>query len=366
MEKKKVQKMTGLMSLVFLLFLGVGLTVNSQAASTDIPEMNLKLATIMPSRGPLADNYNYLAKELERRTGGKIKIKIYWAQTLLKAPDLVDGVSKGVAEIGGTAANFNPQMAHWNALDLPGNASDPYAAVMASARMYREDPRLKKELADRNLVGTIGYYSGKGTLQSRMPFVTLKDMKGKRIRTYGALTASVQKAMGMVPVPMSARELYEALDKGVVDASGIGWQWLSNLKLWESVKHVTDTPKEGETCGMSATLLINKETWDGFPQSVRDTINEINTEINERFAKTLITFIEKSKKEFVEKHGGTIHILDKEPADIMVKAAKQAREEWLSKWEVKGQDVKSTHLNFMFMKNAYEREIKEKGYPWEN
>lgn len=333
------------------------------ASESVIPEMNLKFATSQGPTGPLSEAYTYFFQELERRTGGKVKVKLFWSQSLLKATDMVQGVSSGVAEFGSSAANVAPQAIHWNALDLPGNGGDPWAGIWASSRMYKENPQLKKELADLNLVATTGYFSGKGTIQSRMPLVTLEDMKGKRMRAYSGTLVAVQKSLGLVPTQIGFAEMYEALDKGVVDAVGVGWQYVRPLKLWEVVKHVTDTPDEAETLSISATMLVNKKTWDSFPQVVRDLIDELTAEFNNRYARSLMQEFDEGRKEF-EAYGGKVYQMDSRAAAAMIEGAKTAREDWFKNTDAKGVNARATNEHYMKLLRELEKEVKEKGYPW--
>ena len=59
---------------------------------------------------------------------------------------------------------------------------------------------------------------GPGVLHSKKPVHTLEDLRGMKIRSYG-FNAAMSKALGGVPVAMTQADVYEALQKGVADAT---------------------------------------------------------------------------------------------------------------------------------------------------
>lgn len=48
------------------------------------------------------------AKEVEKRTGGKVKIKTFPGGTLLGAKNMLEGVTSGTADIGNFAMSYQP------------------------------------------------------------------------------------------------------------------------------------------------------------------------------------------------------------------------------------------------------------------
>ncbi len=53
------------------------------------------------------------------------------------------------------------------------------------------------------------------------PIRTLDDLKGMKIRTPSAAQSAQLTALGAIPVDMPANQIYNNLDRGVIDASMI-------------------------------------------------------------------------------------------------------------------------------------------------
>ena len=69
---------------------------------------------------------------------------------------------------------------------------------------------------------------GPGLLHSKKPVYKMEDLKGLKIRSYG-FNARVAKMLGGVPVAMPQNSVYEALQKGVVDASLSPYEVLNSV-----------------------------------------------------------------------------------------------------------------------------------------
>jgi TRAP-type C4-dicarboxylate transport system substrate-binding protein len=116
-----------------------------------------------------------------------------------------------------------------------------------------------------------------GALGSQNPFqlytikkVTAPDqIKGLRIRS-SAMYIDFLKALGANPVVAKPGDVYQALERGVVD--GLMWP-LDSIRPWgwhEIVKYVTGPP----FYKVSHPLLMNAKKWDGLPKGIQEVLME--------------------------------------------------------------------------------------------
>ena len=75
------------------------------------------------------------------------------------------------------------------------------------------------------------------------PIRTLEDIKGMKIRTPSAAQSAQLEALGATPIDMPATQIYNNLDRGVIDATMIPMSAALDFKLIEVAKYFTiDAP----------------------------------------------------------------------------------------------------------------------------
>ena len=70
----------------------------------------------------------------------------------------------------------------------------------------------------------------------------MDDVKGMKIRIPGGPPTEMAKALGMVPTPIPMPDMYQALDKGVVDGMGVPWEAVQGFRLYEVANNYTMVP----------------------------------------------------------------------------------------------------------------------------
>jgi TRAP-type C4-dicarboxylate transport system substrate-binding protein len=98
---------------------------------------------------------------------------------------------------------------------------------------------------------------------------TMEDLKGVKIRSHGT-SAKVVKALGGTPVAMPMPELYQALQKGVVDGGLYPMEVNKGWKMADVIDFCTlDLP-----IAYTSTfyVVMNKDKWNSLPKDVQATI----------------------------------------------------------------------------------------------
>jgi len=212
------------------------------------------------------------AKEIEKRTNNRVKIVIYAGGTLTKAPQCYEGVVNGISDIGMSCfAYTRGRFPLMEAVDLPLGYPDGVTATrIATDIALKYKP---KELADTHVLYVHAH--GPGILASKKPVRTLDDLKGLKVRGTG-LSAKIIQSLGGTPVGKSQAETYEALQKGVVDATLCPIETLKGWNQGEVIDCVTDTSVIGYTTAMF--VVMNKGAWDKLPADIRKVFTEVSAE----------------------------------------------------------------------------------------
>ncbi len=209
--------------------------------------------------------------EVKKRTNGAVEIEYYPAQSLTKAKQVYDGVVSGLSDMGlclfGYTRGRFPLM---EAVDLPlGYKTGMVATIVANSFYEKFKP---KELDDVQVMYLHAH--GPGLLYTKeKPVNIMDDLKGVKIRSHGT-TAKVVKALGGVAVTMPMPELYQSLQKGVVDGAIYPMEVNKGWRMADVVKYGTfDYPIANTS---TFFVVMNKGKWASLSDDVKSIITEIN------------------------------------------------------------------------------------------
>lgn len=235
--------------------------------------ITLSYATVFPPTHIHAKLGKAWAEEVEKRTDGRVKINYYPGGALLKGDKLYSGVVTGIADIGMSIFVYNRGMfPGMEVIDLPLGFSSGKQATEIINQFYQKYP---PEKLDSEVKTLYLHAHGPGLLHSKKEVRTIEDIKGMKIRGQGA-TARIIESLGAVPVAMGQAEVYEALQKGVVEGNFSPMEVLDGWKQAEVTKSTT----ECYAIGYSSTfyLVMNKNRWESLPDDIKKIIEEINQE----------------------------------------------------------------------------------------
>jgi TRAP-type transport system periplasmic protein len=264
-------------SLVLFLAVLAGIIWFTGPSITQAAPVKLTYSCFFPPthiQSKLAEEWS---KEVEKRTNGQVTIQYFPGQTLTKAQQCYDGVVEGISDLGFSVLGYTrgrfPVM---SAVDLPLGYTSGQAATRLINEVYRKfEP---KELSDTKVMYLHAH--GPGLVNTKDRAVRkLEDMKGLKLRSHGT-SAETVKALGGTPVPKPMPETYEMLQKGVVDGAAYPLEAAKGWKLGEVTKYVVANFTSAYTT--SFFVVMNKAKWDSLSPDIQKTIQEINTEWEEK------------------------------------------------------------------------------------
>lgn len=265
---KKLVSALILVAMVFF-FSGCGEKAeDSQAKKT----VELNYSIFFPASHLQAQTADAWAREIEKRSDGRIKITIFAGETLTKADKCYEGVVSGISDIGMSVfAYTRGRFPLLEGLDLPLGYPDGLTATrIANDMVEKYQP---KELEDVHVLYLHAH--GPGILASRKEITGIDDLKSMKIRATG-LSAKIVSSLGAVPVSMSQGETYDALQKGVVDATFCPVETLKGWKQGEVIDHVVNTRAIGYTTAMF--VVMNKNKWDSLPPDLQKIFTDASEE----------------------------------------------------------------------------------------
>lgn len=262
---------TGTVALAVLLITAVGCGRRAAEPDRGAP-IRLSYSIFFPPSHIQCKVATAWAEEIEQRSGGRVNITVYPGGSLTKAPQCYEGVVNGVSDIGMSCfAYTRGRFPLLEGLDLPlGYPDGKTATRLATEMCLKYHP---EEVSDVHVLYVHAH--GPGILASKTPVRTLEDLERLKVRATG-LSSKIVASLGAVPVGMSQPETYEALQKGVVDATLCPIETLKGWKQGEVIESVTDSSVVGYTTAMF--VVMNRGAWDGLPPDIKDVFNEVNRE----------------------------------------------------------------------------------------
>ena len=215
MDRRSLITKTGVAGIAGVLAAGVAPAVHAQAA------VRWRMASSFPkSLDTIYGGAEVFANAVKAMSGGKFEISVHAGGELMPAFGVVDGVQNGTVEMAHTVPYYfygkNPAFALGSAVPFGLNARQ-----MNAWMRHGNGRKLMNELyAKYNIVsfaaGNTGTQMG-GWFRKEIK--TIADFNGLKMRLGGGLVGEVMQKLGAVPQSLPGGEVYQALEKGTIDAA---------------------------------------------------------------------------------------------------------------------------------------------------
>ena len=212
MDRRSLIKLAGIAG---VLAAGVAPAVHAQAA------VRWRLASSFPKAlDTIYGGAEVFAKQVKAMSGGKFEISVHSGGELMPAFGVVDGVQNGTVELAHTVPYYfygkNPAFALGSAVPFGLNARQ-----MNAWMKHGNGRKLMNEFyANYGMLSFAGGNTGTqmgGWFRKEIKAVT--DFKGMKMRLGGGLIGEVMQKLGAVPQSIPGGEIYQALEKGTIDAA---------------------------------------------------------------------------------------------------------------------------------------------------
>lgn len=277
-----------------------------------IESVTLSFSDILSPSSPAAEAFRAAAEEAAEASGGQINFTEYFSATLLPGDEVLSGVGDGVADMGMVYSSYFPSelpIADWmNGLtmmyspDFPGSVLEGAAA---SQQVAMQTPELIAEFERLNLKLLWAQdNTGPFSLMCTEPVETLADAQGMRVRTGGLAFVNEAEALGMVPVSLPISEMYEALQRDVVDCVISHPPTAIDSGMWEVAPHVTPAQFSGYNGNF---LVMNLDRWNALSPEAQQIIETASQTMWLEYIQGNLAYYERFATEGPESHGTTFH-----------------------------------------------------------
>lgn len=322
-----------LLGFLCLMFLFPAVPQQCYAASDVI---NFKFAHIFPPPAKQSKICEEFVKELEERTGGRIKTSYLGGGSLLKPPGMYRGIELGVADMGFAHVEYTPgRFPVTEVCDMPLGYPNAWVANHVVNDFYNT---FKPKEWDKVKVLWM-HSSPVNVMITTKPVHELEDLKGMTIRAPGRVGDTV-KALGGSPVPMPIMEVYDGLAKGVINGVNIPFETLKTFRFAEVAKYVTSSWEVGNL--YTFYVIMNKNSYKKLPPNLKEIFDVLCGEYKERIA-LVWNETDLDGLDFAKKRG--VAIIDLPPEE-------------LARWKSVTKPVIEGYVKDMISKGYSEQEIR--------
>ena len=211
---------------------------------------------------------------VEALSNGRIIIDRYPAESLHTQAVAYEAVSSGVSDIASanpwTGLGFMPLMEMWYLPWLPAVNDAKTLGIICWFKMY--DRYFQKEHDAPGIV-TMGFgsYIPGIIFTIKKPIRKPEDFKGVTLRVASKLEGDLLAKLGGLPISMTIADVYEAMQKGIVEGGLWNWEGPFSRKWTELGKpgYFNDC---GSFPGSFGEFIVNKAVLNSLPKDLQEIL----------------------------------------------------------------------------------------------
>jgi TRAP-type C4-dicarboxylate transport system substrate-binding protein len=346
-----IMKRERLIALSIIVFFMCGFTAVLSGVARSQATIHLNYANFPPEGTFPCVQMERWAKEVEKRTTGKVKVHTFPGGTLVSAKNMFDGVQSGITDIGNFAMSYQPgRFLVSEAISLPvGFPSSKVASMALYDLLEKYNP---KEFESVKILAA--FTSPPSSFMTKTPVRTLKDLKGMEVRVSGTLADAVQ-ALGATPVAMPQSDTPEAIQKGVVKGIVSSIEVLKDFNFAAYCPYTTIV----NIALTDFTVVMNKTKWNSLPPDVKKILDDLKREQSEWTAKYVDDHVTEAVAWSKQKYNHQVLQLPASDKAEIPKLMKPIIDEYIKRAKSEGLPSAEIVKDVYALKAKYEKVYKE-------
>lgn len=298
----------------------------AQDATIEGPEVRWSFST-WGNRRAFTEGIEAIAAHVAERTGGNFTIDIAYGEQLSKARENLDGIAVGAFPMAMFCAAYHPDK-HPSVmvLDLPFLPLADLDATQAAHEAVYAHPQVRDEFSRWNAIpymsAIIPQYEFIGTGDAP---TSLADFEGLRIRALGGLGEALSR-IGATPTPVPASEIYTALDRGTIDATGFSHASMLSFNFNEVSTWYTVGMNPGT---LNCPMVINTDAFEALPPQYQQLLME-SKELGYQAIKDVTAELTENALEVFEQELIKVEFSEMEMNDFRTSAGQPVWDDWIS------------------------------------
>jgi tripartite ATP-independent transporter DctP family solute receptor len=280
-------------------------------------QVNWKLTHKMPPESAEGKAFQRFADIVKEKSGGKMTVKIFPAEQLGKTEATLEMLENGTVQVypeGETyLQKYVDELKFTNAPFL-FESREQYARFIGSPRVKGWTEKVRKE---RNImiVGNVADFvrGPYRVMVCKKPITSLADVNGLKLRLHpDDLNIAVWRELGANTLVLAWTEIYESLDRGIIEATNSPMALVEPMKFYETAKYII----RHDEFPQGLVFMTNAKDYEKLTPELQKVVTDAvkgagdySAELMEKQAQDSIARMEKrgvkcsvvDKKPFVEK-----------------------------------------------------------------
>jgi len=216
------------------------------------------------------------AKRVNERMAGKVKVEIFPGGQLFDDKAVLIELIKGnsVQMAAPSLSKFETITKKFRIFDLPFLFNDINAVNAFQASEHGQS--ILMALEPKGILGKAYWHNGMKQMSAKKPLISPEDANGLKFRVQQSDVLVAQfKQLGSTPQKMAFKEVYGALQSGVVDGQENTWSNIYSKKFFEVQDGITET----DHGVIDYAVVVSKRFWMGLPDDIRTELDSILAEV---------------------------------------------------------------------------------------
>jgi len=245
-------------------------------ASCEDGETVIKFSHVVAAKGnPKGEAASLFAERVNKEMNGKVCVEVYPNSQLFDDNKVLEAMLLGDVQMAAPSlSKMEDYTPKFQVFDLPFLFDD--IAAVDRFQLSETGQGLLRSVEDKGLLGLAYWHNGMKQLSAKKPLVMPEDAKGLKFRIQPSDILQAQfEALGSSPQKLAFKEVYGALQTGVVDGQENTWSNIYTQKFFEVQDGITETNH-----GIIDYIVVTSaEFWNGLPKDVRTQLDKILAEV---------------------------------------------------------------------------------------
>ncbi|KKE77704.1 hypothetical protein DTX80_12925 [Bacilli bacterium] len=258
--------------LVFLMTACNSTQASKQVDGKNQDTQNLIVSHFQPGSHPIqTKTLEGLSRDLNEQTDGRISMEFYPSNTLGDAGSQYDMAVTREADIALSVYGYSPgRFPLVTVMEMPFLAESAEHASEILMTLYEEFPEMQEEHADTHPLFLFSAEPAQ-IISKDFKIETPDDMKGLRVRSPSPVANQIIEALGATPISMPMGDVYESLERGVIDAAMVPFETLYNYSFHEVTNYITI----GNFSATPFFSVMNQKTYNNFSDSDQKILDNL-------------------------------------------------------------------------------------------
>jgi TRAP-type transport system periplasmic protein len=268
----------------------------------DIKERAIKFGLNGPETHPAAAGMKKFAELVQAKSGGKMKVNLFFGATLGSDQAITTSIQGGTVEMSvmnsGILASLVKELALFDFPFLFANEKESDAIVDGPV-----GKKMHKLLEEKGVVGVAYWELGyRHITNSKRPLNKVEDIDGLKLRVIpNPINVDWVKALGANPTPMPFPEVYGGLESKAIDGQENPVAVIAANKFWEVQKHMALTNHQYNP----QSVIFSKKVWDTYSAAEKKVIEDSAVEAT-KFQREQSRAAVAANLELLKKNGMTV------------------------------------------------------------